>query len=223
MMLMIFSHLMTMPMKLSSSGILILFMCLSHECTGRHLSSIDSLAMDDNAMRLSHPTIKGFENDLLTVPDHLNLKMTENGKDQSSKVDNDHRKKTDSKSQSKKDVNNDQKLKKVKEEQVHHHHQHQPKSHNLKMTENGKDQSSKVDNDDHKKTDSKSQNKKDVNKDQKLKKVQEEEVHHHQHQHQPKSHTSVTFRVPPRNKRIHQQPGFNLDYSPPKTHPPSHN
>ncbi|CAH1422866.1 unnamed protein product [Lactuca virosa] len=151
-------------MKLSLSGILILLLCLSHECTGRHLSSIDSLAMDDNAKLLSHPTIKGFENDLLTVPDHLNLKMTENGKDQSSKVDNDHHKKTDSKSQNKKDVNNDQKLKKVQEELVIHHHQHQPKS-----------------------------------------------------------HTTVTFRVPPRNKRIHQQPGFNLDYSPPKTHPPSHN
>ncbi|KAJ0928556.1 hypothetical protein HanRHA438_Chr04g0195411 [Helianthus annuus] len=40
------------------------------------------------------------------------------------------------------------------------------------------------------------------------------------HQHHPKS---VTFRVPPKNKRVHQQPGFNLDYSPPKTHPPSHN
>ncbi|XP_061996001.1 root meristem growth factor 10 [Rosa rugosa] len=36
-------------------------------------------------------------------------------------------------------------------------------------------------------------------------------------------HVSVSWRVP-RNKRgIQKQPGFNLDYSPPKTHPPSHN
>ncbi|CAI9263991.1 unnamed protein product [Lactuca saligna] len=147
----------------SSTCILILFLCLSHECTGRHPSS-DSLAMDDNAKLLSDSTIKSFENDLLTVPDHLNLKMTKKRKDHSCKVDNDH----------------------------------------------------------HMKTDSKSQNRKVVNKDQMLKKVQEEQVRP-RHQHHPKSHTTVIFRIPPRNKRIHQQPGFNLDYSPPKTHPPSHN
>ncbi|XP_050204162.1 root meristem growth factor 10 [Mercurialis annua] len=33
---------------------------------------------------------------------------------------------------------------------------------------------------------------------------------------------SVSWRVP-HNKRGEQHPGFNLDYSPPKTHPPSHN
>lgn len=33
---------------------------------------------------------------------------------------------------------------------------------------------------------------------------------------------SVSWRVP-RKKRGEKQPGFNLDYSPPKTHPPSHN
>ncbi|KAI3800442.1 hypothetical protein L1987_28533 [Smallanthus sonchifolius] len=56
-------------------------------------------------------------------------------------------------------------------------------------------------------------------KNKKVKKFKEL-VHCHQHQHHPKS---ITFHVPPKNKRIHQQPGFNLDYSPPKTHPPSHN
>lgn len=33
---------------------------------------------------------------------------------------------------------------------------------------------------------------------------------------------SVSWRVP-HKKRGEKQPGFNLDYSPPKTHPPSHN
>ncbi|GMI69686.1 hypothetical protein HRI_000637900 [Hibiscus trionum] len=33
---------------------------------------------------------------------------------------------------------------------------------------------------------------------------------------------SVSWRVPHR-KRGQKHPGFNLDYSPPKTHPPSHN
>ncbi|GMN44693.1 hypothetical protein TIFTF001_013892 [Ficus carica] len=37
-----------------------------------------------------------------------------------------------------------------------------------------------------------------------------------------KSHVSVSWRVP-HKKRGEKQPGFNLDYSPPKTHPPSHN
>ncbi|KAI3495054.1 hypothetical protein L1887_37181 [Cichorium endivia] len=152
-------------MFLSSSCILVLFLSLSHECTGRHLNSIDGFAMDDNAKLLSHSTIKGFENDLVTVHDDVNLTITKKGKDQTSRVNNDY----------------------------------------------------------HKKTDCISQNKKDMNKDQKLKKVQEEPVHRHHHQHHPKSHATVTFRVPPRNKRVHQQPGFNLDYSPPKTHPPSHN
>lgn len=57
-------------------------------------------------------------------------------------------------------------------------------------------------------------------KDQKVKKSKEELVHRHHRENHPKT---VTFRVPPKNKRVHQQPGFNLDYSPPKTHPPSHN
>lgn len=34
--------------------------------------------------------------------------------------------------------------------------------------------------------------------------------------------SSVSWRVP-QKKRVEKQPGFNLDYSPPKTHPPSHN
>ncbi|KAH8516650.1 hypothetical protein H0E87_004849 [Populus deltoides] len=33
---------------------------------------------------------------------------------------------------------------------------------------------------------------------------------------------SVSWRVP-QKKRGERHPGFNLDYSPPKTHPPSHN
>lgn len=33
---------------------------------------------------------------------------------------------------------------------------------------------------------------------------------------------SVSWRLP-RNKRGGKHPGFNSDYSPPKTHPPSHN
>lgn len=37
-----------------------------------------------------------------------------------------------------------------------------------------------------------------------------------------KPSVSVSWRVPHR-KRDEKQPGFNLDYSPPKTHPPSHN
>ena len=37
-----------------------------------------------------------------------------------------------------------------------------------------------------------------------------------------KSRVSVSWRVP-HKKRGEKQPGFNLDYSPPKTHPPSHN
>ncbi|XP_062087089.1 root meristem growth factor 10 [Humulus lupulus] len=36
------------------------------------------------------------------------------------------------------------------------------------------------------------------------------------------SDVSVSWRVP-HEKRGEKQPGFNLDYSPPKTHPPSHN
>lgn len=39
---------------------------------------------------------------------------------------------------------------------------------------------------------------------------------------QAKPLVSVGWRVP-RKKRGEQQPGFNLDYSPPKTHPPVHN
>lgn len=37
-----------------------------------------------------------------------------------------------------------------------------------------------------------------------------------------KSHVSVSWRVP-HKKHSDKHPGFNLDYSPPKTHPPSHN
>ncbi|XP_054780037.1 root meristem growth factor 10 [Prosopis cineraria] len=37
------------------------------------------------------------------------------------------------------------------------------------------------------------------------------------------SHVSVSWSVPPKKKRGYKNPGFNLDYSPPKTHPPSHN
>ncbi|KAK6240026.1 hypothetical protein QUC31_005495 [Theobroma cacao] len=37
-----------------------------------------------------------------------------------------------------------------------------------------------------------------------------------------KSNVSVSWRVPHR-KHGEKNPGFNLDYSPPKTHPPSHN
>ncbi|KAL4562835.1 hypothetical protein LXL04_026866 [Taraxacum kok-saghyz] len=160
---------MMMPrMLLSSSCILVIFLCLSHESTaGRHLNTIDSTsAMDDNAKLLSHSTIKGFQNDD-PVHEDLNLNMNEKENDQITKVDNNHHKKTDRKSQNKKDMNNGQNLKKVQEEVNLHRHLN--------------------------------------------------------HQHHPKPHATVTFRVPPRNKRIHQQPGFNLDYSPPKTHPPSHN
>lgn len=39
---------------------------------------------------------------------------------------------------------------------------------------------------------------------------------------QTESLVSVSWRVP-RNKRGDKHPGFNSDYSPPKTHPPSHN
>jgi activator of HSP90 ATPase len=34
---------------------------------------------------------------------------------------------------------------------------------------------------------------------------------------------SVSWLVPRKKRGIQKQPGFNLDYSPPKTHPPSHN
>lgn len=37
-----------------------------------------------------------------------------------------------------------------------------------------------------------------------------------------KTLVSVPWRVP-HSKRGDKHPGFNLDYSPPKTHPPSHN
>lgn len=39
---------------------------------------------------------------------------------------------------------------------------------------------------------------------------------------QTESLASVSWRVP-HKKHSEQNPGFNLDYSPPKTHPPSHN
>lgn len=64
-------------------------------------------------------------------------------------------------------------------------------------------------------------------KDEKVKKFKEldhghqrQRQHQHHHDHHPKS---ITFRVPMKHKQFHQQPSFNLDYSPPKTHPPSHN
>ncbi|RDX90333.1 hypothetical protein CR513_27821, partial [Mucuna pruriens] len=38
-----------------------------------------------------------------------------------------------------------------------------------------------------------------------------------------KSHVSVSWRVPHNEKPSQKHPGFNLDYSPPKTHPPHHN
>lgn len=42
--------------------------------------------------------------------------------------------------------------------------------------------------------------------------------------HQTESLVSVPWRVPhDKNRRREKNPGFNLDYSPPKTHPPSHN
>jgi len=42
---------------------------------------------------------------------------------------------------------------------------------------------------------------------------------------QTKSHVSVSSLRVPYNKKKHSEKhlGFNLDYSPPKTHPPSHN
>ncbi len=39
---------------------------------------------------------------------------------------------------------------------------------------------------------------------------------------QSESLASVSWSVP-HKKRSEKNPGFNLDYSPPKTHPPSHN
>ncbi|KAI5391536.1 hypothetical protein KIW84_076375 [Lathyrus oleraceus] len=33
----------------------------------------------------------------------------------------------------------------------------------------------------------------------------------------------ISWRVPHKKKHSEKHPGFNLDYSPPKTHPPSHN
>ncbi|KAI3681551.1 hypothetical protein L6452_36350 [Arctium lappa] len=153
-------------MLLSSSCILVFLLCLSHECNGRRLRSIDDHGKDDNPKLPTHSTIKGFENDLLTVHTDLNLKTNVKRKGQTITVHDDHHKQTDCKSQNKKDITKDQKTKKVREELVHRHR------------------------------------------------------HHHQH---PKSLVTVTFRVPQKNKRVHQQPGFNLDYSPPKTHPPSHN
>lgn len=41
---------------------------------------------------------------------------------------------------------------------------------------------------------------------------------------QIKSFVTVSWRIPPRGKHEDDhQPGFDMDYSPPKTHPPSHN
>ncbi|GJT86371.1 hypothetical protein Tco_1068088 [Tanacetum coccineum] len=148
-------------MFLSSSCVLVMVLCLSYVCNGRHLSSIDEHAMDAKANLLSHSTIKGLGNDPFSVHDDPNFKKSKKGKDQTNNVDDDH----------------------------------------------------------HKQIDCGSKNKKDTIKDKNLKKSKEG-VHRHRDQHQPMSNT---FRVPPKNKRVHQQPGFNLDYSPPKTHPPSHN
>ncbi|CAN6566427.1 hypothetical protein ACFX2I_040535 [Malus domestica] len=41
--------------------------------------------------------------------------------------------------------------------------------------------------------------------------------------HDKSSFVSVSWRVPRKKRGVQKQPGFNLDYSPPKTHPPSHN
>ncbi|CAN6562612.1 unnamed protein product [Malus baccata var. baccata] len=41
--------------------------------------------------------------------------------------------------------------------------------------------------------------------------------------HDKSSFVSVSWCVPRNKRRVQKQPGFNLDYSPPKTHPPSHN
>ncbi|KAD5316958.1 hypothetical protein E3N88_16904 [Mikania micrantha] len=87
----------------------------------------------------------------------------------------------------------------------------------IKMTARGNNQTNNKDNDHQKQTDSGSKNKKDMIKDQKVKKFKELDHHHH-----PKS-AITNFRVPIEHRKIHQQPCFNLDYSPPKTHPPSHN
>jgi len=38
-----------------------------------------------------------------------------------------------------------------------------------------------------------------------------------------KSLVSVSWRVPHNKKPRQKHPGFDLDYSPPKTHPPHHN
>ncbi|KAK9273603.1 hypothetical protein L1049_018413 [Liquidambar formosana] len=40
---------------------------------------------------------------------------------------------------------------------------------------------------------------------------------------QSESFVSVSWHVPHDKKQGESQPGFNIDYSPPKTHPPSHN
>ncbi|KAD3069227.1 hypothetical protein E3N88_37107 [Mikania micrantha] len=93
---------------------------------------------------------------------------------------------------------------------------------NLKsFTAKVNDQTNNFGSEHYKQTDScGSKNKKDMIKDLKLKKFKEIVRHHHCHHHRPKS---IIFQVPSKNKQVHQQPGFNLDYSPPKTHPPSHN
>ncbi|RYR72207.1 hypothetical protein Ahy_A02g006415 isoform A [Arachis hypogaea] len=38
-----------------------------------------------------------------------------------------------------------------------------------------------------------------------------------------KASSSISWRVPHKKPSEKNNPGFNLDYSPPKTHPPSHN
>ncbi|GAA0160298.1 hypothetical protein LIER_16881 [Lithospermum erythrorhizon] len=50
------------------------------------------------------------------------------------------------------------------------------------------------------------------------------EINVHENGVNSSSSTNVSWQVPHNKKEEHQQePGFNLDYSPPKTHPPVHN
>ncbi|CAK8575116.1 unnamed protein product [Lathyrus sativus] len=68
----------------------------------------------------------------------------------------------------------------------------------------------------------KSKNRKSTNR-RMLKGVRKVSVSVSVHGLQTKSHVSTSWRVPHKKKHSEKHPGFNLDYSPPKTHPPSHN
>ncbi|KAF7844863.1 Transmembrane protein [Senna tora] len=52
---------------------------------------------------------------------------------------------------------------------------------------------------------------------------QENHIIHHDQSDDDVGVSWVSWRVPHHKKRGNKNPGFNLDYSPPKTHPPSHN